>query len=380
MSTTYSNNEGILIYRNGTCQAKRFIEHASGGFLTDNTVRAKKIIETLKDIELEIDDYTNQPEYRFARICEIDLTVIPKLCTGPEFNSLLKDIVISGSVKQIIFNPTLTIPDNVAYSIDLSENQDDSIIGFTTTANPYVLNITTTSYPNIILANEDSSHMFDGFNTVQLIDIKFLKTLFVKDFSYFCKGCSSLISINSKYLDTVNCLYMDYMFAECSSLQVLDVSGFRNTNTISMSYMFYKDIKLRELNISNMSNASLENIDYMYAYCESLTSICNDMIQYPSVLSSMDSAFIYCNLTTRNSILFDTESEYPNSNNIFANASGFDLYSNGSNGEWVQDLATIYDIDDQSKIIYIGDLRYYVNENEFYFSDKDGRLFVEASY
>ena len=131
---------------------------------------------------------------------------------------------------------------------DVSEAGDGSVMAYA------VLNEDGETYtiyiqgPGKIIANEDSSYLFESFEILETIE-------------------------GIENIDTSNVTNMVEMFSDCRSLTELNLTNFDTSNVTDMSYMFDGCESLTELNISNFDTSKVTNMAYMFSYCSNLKLI-----------------------------------------------------------------------------------------------------------
>ena len=183
---------------------------------------------------------------------------------------------------------------------DVSEAGDGSVMAYA------VLNEDGETYtiyiqgPGKIIANEDSSYLFESFEILETIEgienidtsnvtnmvemfsdcrsltelnLTNFDTSNVTDMSYMFDGCESLTELNISNFDTLKVTDMSSMFAGCESLTELDVSTFDTSNVTNMGAMFEICSSLTELNLSNFDTSKVTNMAYMFSYCSNLKLI-----------------------------------------------------------------------------------------------------------
>ena len=133
-------------------------------------------------------------------------------------------------------------------SWDVSETGDGSVMAYA------VLNENGYSYtvylqgPGKIIANEDSSCLFEEF-----ISLKSIEGL--------------------EYLDTSNVTNMSSMFNYCISLTGLELSNFNISNVTDMSFMFNMCQNLTSLNLSSFDTSKAKSTSNMFYGCSNLKLI-----------------------------------------------------------------------------------------------------------
>ena len=190
---------------------------------------------------------------------------------------------------------------------DVSEAGDGSVMAYA------VLNEDGETYtiyiqgPGKIIANEDSSYLFESFEILETIEgIENIDTSNVTNMVEMFSDCRSLTELNLTNFDTSNVTDMSSMFGYCESLTELDVSTFDTSKVTDMYSMFASCESLIELDISNFDTSKVTDMSSMFAGCESLTEL--DVSTFDtSNVTSMNSMFSTCsNLTELDISNFDT--------------------------------------------------------------------------
>ena len=155
------------------------------------------------------------------------------LVEGVTFNARLKTLAHSSNlsadsnIKSIVFLKTAQIPSNLSLesfnsyeNIDLSVNEDRSVVGYFINGTVYVYS------EGVLQANTVSNGMFSGLAALESIDFSGLSTTDVQSMTSMFEGCSSIRILNLSNFNTSNTVRMNRMFFGCSSLQDLDISSF----------------------------------------------------------------------------------------------------------------------------------------------------------
>ena len=121
-------------------------------------------------------------------------------------------------IKKIIIQDTLTIPNDVTYSEDVSEAGDGSVMVYVTSDN------------TLIIAGQDgviagSYIRFNNFSQVTSLDLSNFDTSKVTDMGGMFYNCNSLTSLNLSNFDTSKVLNMGDMFKNCSKIKMINVSN-----------------------------------------------------------------------------------------------------------------------------------------------------------
>ena len=202
-----------------------------------------------------------------------------------------KDKIVS-----IEFKTTLNVPSNAVIEWDLSQVQDNSIIGYllpTNTQDRYKLVITANGdinapsnsdylfarMSNLETINFDGfttkyvdklNHMFDGDTKLSSLDLTGFDTTLFREFWGMFGSCSSLknLDISNWVITKVNSI--GDMFYGCSSLESIDLSNWTMGNAKSFNGLFYNCTKLKTINISSWAPESITTVRRMFTGCSSL--------------------------------------------------------------------------------------------------------------
>ena len=247
------------------------------------------------------------------------------LLAGEKFNEKLASAIESTNVISISFT-NIAIPSNVT-TVDYSEAQDGSILGFRQREFYY---ITSVSSDGKIIANTDSSYMFYGLSNLKELYFSNLDTSSVTNMKGMFSGCSSLTSLDLSNFDTSNVTNMNSMFATgeydwglpdryaYSSYLTSIIFGdnWNTSNVTEMKYMFLGCSALTELDLSKFNTSKVVNMTGMFEYCRDLTSL-NLSGFDTKVVTDMSAMFEYClGLTTLYLSSFNTNN-VTNMNNMF---------------------------------------------------------------
>lgn len=168
------------------------------------------------------------------------------------------------TIKNISFVNYVDITDAIK-TYDMSENQDQSIIGWITDnsedeAGTYNLYIG--SVYDIYTKNFASA--FAHMTGVRNIDFKNLNTSQSTSFAYTFYQ-TDVTYLNLETFNTSSATSMLDMFADMDQLETLDVSNFNTVNVTNMWYMFGGTSKLTKLDISTFDTSNVTNMAHMFA-------------------------------------------------------------------------------------------------------------------
>ena len=203
------------------------------------------------------------------------------------------------SITKVVFQNSISPIENAAYSYDISENKDNSVISYlvenvddTSTYTAYI------QANRKIMANKNSSYLFYNFSKLESIEgLEYLDTSNATNMSYMFDDCSSLVSLNLSNFNTSKATNMDRMFYACKSLASLDLSNFDTSKVTKMSQMFDYCSSLVNLDLSNFNTSNVTDMSSMFYYCISLTSL--DVSEFDtSNVTDMSSMFSWCSSLT----------------------------------------------------------------------------------
>ena len=84
-------------------------------------------------------------------------------------------------------------------------------------------------------------NLYKNFDKVKYIKIIKWNKMDMKDLSYMFENCSSLEKINNfSLIQTSHVINMSHIFQGCNKLEEIDLSNFNTSNVTNMSYMFAK--------------------------------------------------------------------------------------------------------------------------------------------
>ena len=212
-----------------------------------------------------------------------------KIMKGYDFNKKFEENF--NSATSIEFVKNRTIPENVR-TIDFSENQDNSILGWLEGNTCYV------SSKGKIMANEDCSRMFYDISNLREIQFQNFDTSKVTNMENMFFYSQKLEKLDVSSFNTSKVINMNSMFHYCPILKELDVSNFNTSNVINMGRMFESCHDLRKLNVSNFDTSNVTDMNGMFAHCWDLTEL-NVSSFDTSNVTDMSHMFIQCeNLKT----------------------------------------------------------------------------------
>lgn len=194
-----------------------------------------------------------------------DRVYIDKISEGAYF----KEEIYKTKIKDINFVNYIDAT-NAIKTYDLSENKDNTIIGWITDNGDDTYNLYIGSVYEIYSKNLNS--IFKGMIGVQNINFNNLNTTETTDFECAFYE-TALRTLDLSNFDTSKATSMRYMFGKMENLEALDLSNFDTYNVTDMTGMFVLCRKLKTLNLSSCNTSKVTNMRLMFKDCNSLTNI-----------------------------------------------------------------------------------------------------------
>ena len=145
---------------------------------------------------------------------------------------------------------------------DLSENKDNSIVGWIIDNGDTTYNLYIGSIYDIYTKNLESA--FAYMYGLQTIDFKNLNTSESTSFNYtFYK--TEITNLDLSTFNTSSAITMLDMFGDMTKLKTLDVSNFDTSKVINMWYMFGGLSSITELDLSTFDTSRVTNMGYMFS-------------------------------------------------------------------------------------------------------------------
>ena len=352
IENTNSNNEAIIFTINGIEQG--------------DTLKAKESKTFTVDVEYN-SEVESQPENLTSNL-EVTLNYVQAGTTDtgevlPSETNLMRSYSSNSQVDyhndayrekitSIEFLNNKNIPSDAVQSWDVSERQDGSVMAWIINDQEnegfYKLYI---GGDGGVIANPNSSNLFNKFTQVKKIDLNNLDTSNVTNMMSMFAICTSLADLNIRNLKTSNVTNMANMFLSCYALSELDLSNFDTSNVTTMQGMFAGDRNLKSIKFGqSFDTSNVTKMGVMFNGCESLTEL--DVSNF-NTSKAIDMNYMFgglpnIHLDLRN---FDT-SKVTNMSFMFANSnftsldlSSFDT-SNVTTMSWMfsdaSNLQTIY--------------------------------------
>ena len=239
-------------------------------------------------------------------------TKIENMASSP----YLRGTITRDKIESIKFKKGEVPETGIVEQFDVSENENNSIIGYYTDENNNELYELTIVSQNEIITNKDSTMLFGIQSSLQSIDFENLFFKEVNNMRLMFWGCSSLTNLDVSKFDTSQVTDMNYMFVGCSSLTNLDVSKFDTSQVTNMSSMFGGCSSLTSLDVSKFDTSQVTDMNYMFGGCSSLTNL--DVSKFDtSQVTNMEQMFFECSsLTSLDLSKFDT-SQVTDMNHMF---------------------------------------------------------------
>lgn len=198
-----------------------------------------------------------------------------------------KDPKYKTYIKKIEFVNHVDIS-NAEVTYDLSENQDNSIVG-------WIENLGDGSYDLYIgsvydIYTKNFSKAFANMTGLDTINFQNLNTSESTSFAYTFYE-TDITQLDLSTFNTASATTMVDMFAGMDQLETLDVSNFNTSQVTNMWYMFGGLSKITELDISSFDTSSANNMGFMFSGMSSLTKLNLGKNFNTSLVTNMESMF-----------------------------------------------------------------------------------------
>lgn len=151
--------------------------------------------------------------------------------------------------------------------------------------------------------------MFGDMAKLETLDVSNFDTSKVKNMWYMFGGLSSITDLDLSTFNTSNVTNMGYMFSGMSKLKTLKLgANFKTPKVTTMENMFKGLSALESLDVSMLDTTALLNAKNMFADCQTLTSLDLSNFQMASVTNMSYMFFGMTNLTSLNIDNFNTSS------------------------------------------------------------------------
>lgn len=195
---------------------------------------------------------------------------------------------------------------NAIITFDLSENQDNSIIGWINDNGNSKYNFYIGSIYDIYTKNFERA--FSNMYGLQTIKFDNLNTNESRSFSYTFYQ-TRITNLDLSTFNTSRAEEMICMFADMTELETLDVSNFNTEKVTNMWYMFGGVSKLTELDISTFNTSNVTSMAYMFSGMTKLENLNLGKNFNTRNVKNMENMF--ANLSSINNLdlsMFDTSS------------------------------------------------------------------------
>ncbi len=255
-----------------------------------------------------------------------DITYLVNLASNTAY---FKEAAYKEHIVSIEFVDYIDISEAVK-TYDLSENEDNSIIGWITdngdgTYNLYIgsiYDIYTKNFENAFAymyglrkidfknlnTSESVSFNYTFYETeITHLDLSTFNTSSAKNMVDMFAGMDKLETLDVSNFDTSNVTNMWYMFGGLSNITELDLSTFNTSNVTNMGYMFSGMTKLKTLKLGqNFNTGKVTTMEYMFTNNSSLESLDVSMFDTTSLINARYMFFNCETLTTLNLSNFQT--------------------------------------------------------------------------
>ena len=206
-----------------------------------------------------------------------------------------------------------------------------------------------------VIANENSSHLFDGFSNMKAITFNDnFDTSNVSDMRGMFRRESNLTNLDLSSFDTSNVTNMGGMFSDNFALETVNLSSFDTSNVTTMAWMFSQCNKLNNLDLSTFNTSNVTNMEYMFLNCHMLTIL--DLSNFDtSSVTNMNQVFTNCTALKYLNVSNFNTSKVTNMQKMFNNCeelTSLDLSSFDTRN--VTDMSLMFSGDNKLTVIYVG--------------------------
>lgn len=218
---------------------------------------------------------------------------------GEKFlNTDIKKVLIYS----INFIKTSEVPEGVSDPVDVSKNQDNSVLLYSMVSQNKGEYNSEFDYYDIYIATKNGKvYLSEGYNMFEFlvslnnINLSNVYTDDVTNMAGMFALCISLTDLDLSNFNTSKVTDMSGMFyghgaiLSLSNIKNLNISSFDTSNVTDMSYMFYANNQLKNLDISNFDTSNVTNIARIFSRCTNLTTIyASNKFNTSNVASSTD--------------------------------------------------------------------------------------------
>jgi len=175
-------------------------------------------------------------------------------------------------VEKIEIKDKIEIPEG-AYNWDVSDKGNNSVMAWYVDSDENGLYELYIGQEGGVIANPDSSYLFNYFINVKEMNLQNLDTSNVTKMNHMFNHCESLTNLNLSHFNTSEVTNMKAIFQMCINLESLDISGFNTENVNDMAGMFNKCNKLSSLDLSHFNTSKVTTMRYVFNECLNLTSL-----------------------------------------------------------------------------------------------------------
>ena len=207
-------------------------------------------------------------------IPEEDITIQKiMLKPGDTASSFLSGPIAKSSIESINFTNTNVVASNAIDSWDVSSDGKGGVMAWYTDSDNDNLYEVTIGQKGGVVANSNSSNLFNGLSQLTSINFSQFDTSEVTNMSGTFRHCSSLTSLDVSSFNTNKVTDMSWMFSGCSKLTSLDLSNFNTSNVTTMMSMFYGTIKMNDLNISSFNTSKVTDMSGMFYSAQGIENL-----------------------------------------------------------------------------------------------------------
>ena len=274
------------------------------GFIPGQTIGSKETKEII--ITFKYKDQTTVPANKILNSYLNFEMIVPNRMVlaqkGDNTSKYLTGSILKNQIESVKFKkgeePTST---DILAKFDVSEKQDESIIGYYTDTDNNGLYELTFISNKTIFPNKNAQHLFSNLNNVQSFEFDNFSTIGTTSFLGMFQGCNKITALDLNNWDTSNVIsfgntYWSYggMFQDCISLEELKIENWNMAQAKDISSMFRNCKSLTSINLNKWNTNNIEQMQCVFLNCTQLVKIELDELDTSNV-KSMNNIFSSCN-------------------------------------------------------------------------------------
>lgn len=170
------------------------------------------------------------------------------------------------TITKVVFQDSIKSIDNESKIWDMSSSKNKTVMArMVPNTDDSSTNTLYIQGKGGVIANSDSSNLFNGFSKLlEIENLKLLDTLTVTNMACMFMNCYVLENLDVSNFDTSQVTSMKSMFYGCRNIIHLNVSSFKTTNLTDVTTMFTECASLITLDLSNFDTSKVTNMSQMF--------------------------------------------------------------------------------------------------------------------